>query len=235
MVRTIFKILLGVSAVFLVYMNVRSITDTIEFEEQKNLRQRAVVARLIDIKKAQEEHFSQKDKYAGNFKDLIDFVKNGSVPTVNKVGELTDEQLEKGLTEALALRIHSDSAFAADSAAVFGIMNIDSFKVSFRRDTTFENVKIAIFGKNFNADSLQYVPFTNGKKFVMDTVSYESPKSGYKMHLFEAKVSNNVYMEGLDRQEIVNMNGLAEDLEKYPGLKVGDLTSPNNNAGNWEF
>jgi hypothetical protein len=55
------------------------------------------------------------------------------------------------------------------------------------------------------------------------------------IHLFEAKVSNNDYLEGLDRQEIINMNGLAKDLGKYPGLKVGDLTSPNNNGGNWEI
>lgn len=235
MVRKIFTALLVISAVFLVFMNYRSIQDPIEFGEQRDARMKAVVSRLIDIRKAQVEHFAQNDKYAGSFKDLINFVKNGSIPTVKKVGVLTDEQMEKGLTEALALRIKADSAFAADSAAFFGIEDVEAFKASFSRDTTFENVKIALFGENYNADSLEFVPLTNGKKFSLDTISFKSPKSGAVMHLFEAKVSNNDYLEGLDRQEIINMNGLAKDLGKYPGLKVGDLTSPNNNGGNWEM
>ena len=235
MVRKILTALLVISAVFLVFMNYRSIQDPIEFGEQRDARMKAVVSRLIDIRKAQVEHFAQNDKYAGSFKDLINFVKNGSIPTVKKVGVLTDEQMEKGLTETLALRIKADSAFAADSAAFFGIEDVEAFKASFSRDTTFENVKVALFGENFNADSLEFVPLTNGKKFFMDTISFKSPKSGTVMHLFEAKVSNNDYLEGLDRQEIINMNGLAKDLGKYPGLKVGDLTSPNNNGGNWEI
>ena len=88
-------------------MNYRSIQDPIEFGEQRDARMKAVVSRLIDIRKAQVEHFAQNDKYAGSFRELIDFVNNGSIPTVKKVGGLTDEQMEKGLTEALETVIKS--------------------------------------------------------------------------------------------------------------------------------
>ena len=112
MVRKIFTALLVISAVFLVFMNYRSIQDPIEFGEQRDARMKAVVSRLIDIRKAQVEHFAQNDKYAGSFRELIDFVNNGSIPTVKKVGGLTDEQMEKGLTEALALRPGSRALFS---------------------------------------------------------------------------------------------------------------------------
>ena len=59
-------------------------------------------------------------------------------------------------------------------------------------------------------------------------------KSGFSIPLFEASVLNNVYLNGLDKQEIINLNAQAKNLEKFPGLKVGDIEIPNNNAGNWE-
>ena len=40
--------------------------------------------------------------------------------------------------------------------------------------------------------------------------------------------------KGLDRQLIVNLKAEKEDMGQYPGLKVGDINNPNNNAGNWE-
>jgi hypothetical protein len=52
--------------------------------------------------------------------------------------------------------------------------------------------------------------------------------------LFEASVPYDVYLNGLNRQEIVNLNEKAKTLKKFAGLKVGDISSPNNNAGNWE-
>jgi hypothetical protein len=55
-----------------------------------------------------------------------------------------------------------------------------------------------------------------------------------KISVFEAKTPNDVYLQGLDRQEIVNMNDEAKTIGKYPGLKVGSLVEFNNNAGNWE-
>ena len=33
---------------------------------------------------------------------------------------------------------------------------------------------------------------------------------------------------------IVNLKAEKEDMRQYPGLKVGDIENPNNNAGNWE-
>jgi hypothetical protein len=54
------------------------------------------------------------------------------------------------------------------------------------------------------------------------------------MSLFEARVAYEVYLQGLDEGELANKIQERKDMEKYPGLKVGDATQANNNAGNWE-
>jgi hypothetical protein len=41
-------------------------------------------------------------------------------------------------------------------------------------------------------------------------------------------------MSDLDKQQLINLKDLQTKLGKYCGLKVGDIKTPNNNAGNWE-
>jgi hypothetical protein len=36
------------------------------------------------------------------------------------------------------------------------------------------------------------------------------------------------------RQEVINLIKDAQKLKKYPGIKFGDITKSNNEAGNWE-
>ena len=59
-------------------------------------------------------------------------------------------------------------------------------------------------------------------------------KSNVEVPLFEASVPYDVYLNGLNKQEIINLNEKAKTLGKFAGLKVGDISSPNNNSGNWE-
>ena len=58
--------------------------------------------------------------------------------------------------------------------------------------------------------------------------------SKVKVKVFEAKVHNNVLYHDLDRQLVINLNDERRKIEKYPGLKVGSLTEPTGNTGNWE-
>ena len=54
----------------------------------------------------------------------------------------------------------------------------------------------------------------------------------WKFHSARAKFEN--YLGDLNKQELVNLIDREVKLEHYPGLKVGDIYAPNNNAGNWE-
>jgi hypothetical protein len=225
--RIFFKTLLVVAIIFMAYLCYSSIMTPIRFEQQKEVRDNAVKKKLIDIRKAQNEFNNLNQHYTGSFDTLIDFIKTAQMPVVLKQGELTDAQLEKGLTEEIALTLQPEQA------ATYGIEDYEGFKASFRRDTSYISVLESAFGKNYPIDSIQYVPFTDNAKFEMQAVMFPT-MSGISIPLFEAKVLYKIYLNGLDNQEIINLIDKSLTNEKYPGLKVGDITAPNNNAGNWE-
>ena len=203
------KILLAAAVLLLVYMCYRSIMTPIEFNEQKDARENAIKARLIDIRKAQIEYKNVYKTHAGSFNDLVKFLKDDKLPFLIKEGVLTDEQLEKGMTEKEAVK-----------------------KGLIRRDTIWVVAKDTLFGKSYNVDDLANVPGTS-VKFSMYTATLTSG-SGYTVKVPEAGVKYDDYLGDLDKQLVVNLKDKAEKLEKYPGLRVGSLTEINNNAGNWE-
>ena len=226
--RNVLKALLIVASVLLAYMCYRSVRNPIEFEEEKAIRDNVVIDKLINIRKAQIAYNEANGKYASNMKDLINFINTGVIPKVAKKGELTDEQMKAGLTEEIAVNL------TEEDAAKYGIANYDSFMTNFRRDTNFVSVKASIFGEDFNTDTFDVVPYTDKQvKFDMKDTMFLT-KSSVTVPLFEASVPYNVYLKGLNKQEIINLNETAKTRGKFAGLKVGDVSSPNNNAGNWE-
>ena len=207
------------------YLCVESIMGPIRFEKAKSFRDKATISRLINIRAAQENYRNLNGTYTASFDTLIDFVKNGQIPFVVKEGSLTDQQLEAGMTEEKAMKIINSGR--ESEIKKNGLE-------AFRRDTIFANVKDTIFGKAFIADSLRFVPFTAGTDtFEMETNAIANA-SGYMMQLFEARTPYKVYLNGLDRQEVINLVDRARKTDKFAGLKVGSIEQPNNNAGNWE-
>lgn len=89
------KILVAAAVLLLVYMCYRSIMTPKEFDAEKDVRESAIKARLIDIRKAQIEYKNVYKTHAGSFADLIKFLKDDKLPFLIKEGVLTDEQLEK--------------------------------------------------------------------------------------------------------------------------------------------
>jgi hypothetical protein len=207
--KVTFKILLVAAVVVLIYMCYRSIMAPIEFEQERGAREKAIIARLIDIRKAQIEYKNKYKVHAATFEELSRFLKEEKIPFLRKEGVLTDEQLEKGLTEKEAVKQ--------------GLI---------KRDTFWVIAKDTLFGPAFNVDSLKFVPGTT-QPFFMDTASLVSG-SGYTIKVFEASVTYDTYLGDLDKQEVANLKDVATKSNKFAGLKVGSLEEINNNAGNWE-
>lgn len=112
-----------------------------------------------------------------------------------------------------------------DSLAVAeGRVSRDSIEIMVR-DTLLK-------GKANIIDSIGIIPFSGGKKIIMESVVRKV--SGIDIPLFEALIPYDDLLMGLDRQLVVNLKAEKEDMGQYPGLKVGDIENPNNNAGNWE-
>jgi len=214
MKKLIIQILLAGIIVFLGYQCYNSIMIPQRFTELKKARYEKIIERLKDIRTAQEAYKGVYGKYTGSFDTLINFIKYDSVKVVRSIGSLTDDDLEKGITEAQAIKE--------------GRIIRDTIKVS-----ALENV----FGKNYHIDDIRYVPFTKRKhQFTMGASSVLTDAQ-VEVPIFEARVSNMLIFEDVREQydqQLLEENGERLRLKKYPGLKVGDLKEANNNAGNWE-
>ncbi len=233
--KTIFKVLLLVVIAGLAWVSVESIMKPIRFKNEKEAREKEIIARLIDIRKAQIAYKQVFNVHAATFDELIEWLNNGNIPTVRKQGELTEAQLEDGMTEEKAVEIiakadRTGNWKEAEAAGLSSIINGE--RVSFRRDTTWGNAKLAIFGEDFDASKLAFVPRLE-VKFEMDTASVVTG-SNIAIKVFQAAVPYTVYLADLNKQEVDNLIDLANTINRYPGLKVGSLTEINNNAGNWE-
>lgn len=226
--KTVIKILLGAAIVLLTYLCIMSIVTPIQFDEEKARREVIVIEKLVDIRKAEVEFKDQKGIYTDKFEELITFLKTSKKKTVLKEGSLTEKQLEAGLSEAKAAAIVRKGN--KQEIIANGLEN-------FRRDTAYVGMIEALYAGKYtaeNIDELKKVPFTNDKEFVLKVDNNYTNSNNIKIPLFEASVLYEVYLEDLNRQEVLNKIDVQTKLSKFPGLMVGSIIEPNNNAGNWE-
>ena len=207
--KKVFQVIFLLVIVGLIYLLYESIMEPIRFQEQYDKRKNAVVDRLKLIRETQVAYKANHNEYTGSFDTLINFVKTEQFKLVKMEGTLTDSMLNEGITEKEALKR--------------GII---------KRDTILVSVADSLF-KKVSPDSLRYVPYTDGAEFEMEK-SALTTSSGLIVPVFEARVTNRVYLKGLDNQERINLDDEANKLGRYPGLKVGSIEEANNNAGNWE-
>lgn len=228
--KTVINLVLAVCVIGLVYICYGSVMGPINFEKEKSIRDKAIITRLIDIRKAQQEYRTMHlGAYTDNFDTLIAFVKTAKLPFVKKEGTLTDDQLNNGMTEKKAMALIDKAKKTGNWKDVEkeGLMG-------FSRDTMWVSVLDTIFDASFNPDSLPYVPYGNGAKFELAIRKDTIASTGQPLNLFQAQTSYDSYLKGINDQELINLKDLQTKLGKYCGLRVGDVENPNNNAGNWE-
>lgn len=248
--KVIFRILLGISALFLAYICVDSVVTPIKFEEKRAIRETAIVKNLVAIRTAEAEFKLVKGYYTADLDSLILFLKTTPKKEVMKEGSLTDKQLENGLTEHKAAKMMERALIKA--RAKTGINDIEELYqyvwdndreikenglIGFRRDTINKNMIETIYKGAYTEENIEeiiYIPYTDQVKFEAETNNEYTTSQGIRVPLFEARAHYNTYLADLDAQERVNLVDKEEKLEHYPGLKVGDINAPNNNAGNWE-
>ena len=256
--KIIIEILLLGAIVWLVYLNVQSIKQPVDFNNEKDARSAVAIQRLKDIRELQDAFKSVYGKYTDDFDSLKLFYTKGTKPVVMQIGSQDDsvavaytesvkKNLIRGLTgnkkeiqAKLSQRLYDRymNGSEADRQLVFAIETAKPV-----RDTLFKVVdssyidgrwvKASKVRADFNIDEIDIIPFTNGKKHIQmaDTIK---TVSGVNVPLFEAKIPYAVLLNGMDTQLIVNLIHDQEKLKKYPGLMVGSIEEANNNAGNWE-
>ena len=204
------QIILGVVILVLIFQLYKSIQTPIEFRDVKRARYEATIEKLKNIRTAELAYKDEYGKFTGSFDTLINFIKYDSLSLVKAEGRLSDSLLEAGWTEKKAVKE--------------GVISRDTVKIA---------IKDSLFSDDFNAGELWRVPSTEKDSFQLGAGIIETGNVDVKV--FEAKVHNDVLLHGLNEQLRINLNERMKlKQKKYPGIKVGDLKQPNNNAGNWE-
>lgn len=176
------------------------IQEPVRFQKIKEQRYTKVKERLEQIRDVQKTYRAEYNSFAKDFNTLIAFVDTGKQSII----------------------VRKDSSF----------MYYDEvFQQERSKDTTivrvlgYKNVKESLFGNDFDADKLQYIPMTDNKfKFEMDAGKIEV--GNVKVPVFEARAANVDVFADI-------MGKYSDFIDKDYGLKVGSMTEPTL-SGNWK-
>ncbi len=205
--KTIIQIVLWISCIGLGYLIYNSITGPIEFKKVKVERFGKVVAKLKDIRNAQEAYKTVKGNYAKDFNTLISFVDTGSYV-------ITQQR---------------DSSYMEFDKA-YGIDLLKEVKII---DTLgFVSVKDSLFKKDTRYKSLMDIPGApNGEKIIMNAGVVE--KSGYRAPVFEAKVAKSILLYDQPKDLLARENAqLSVEEVNGADIKVGSMEEVST-SGNW--
>ncbi len=191
-------------ALVLCYFAYQSIMGPVEFKKERDERYRAAVAKLIEIRNAEQAYKAIKGEYTGDFKALFQFLDTGE----------------------FVLTSRRDTSFQLYDKVYRIDKQVDSVIV----DTLgFRSVKDSLF-PGYDYRRLEVVPFTQGAKFELKAGRLE--KNALLNPVFYARVNKRVLLAGLDAQLIEEdvITPTASVQGTY--LQVGDLKKVTT-SGNW--
>ena len=251
--KIIITTLLGVAVIFMAYICINSVVTPIKFEEARVQREAKVINNLVSLRTAEAQFRLDKGYFTADLDSLVDYLKTAPKKEVFKVGSLTEKQLENGMTETKAAKILERARLKAQRKMKY--QGADSLTLlynyiwendrevkaeglqGFRRDTILTNMIQSLYKGQYTEETIGeivYIPYTDNVKFEVETNNGYTTSQGIKVPIFEIRAHYNTYLHDLNNQERVNLIDKEEKLEHYPGLKVGSIEAPNNNAGNWE-
>jgi len=226
MVKKIFTyLILPVCILGLLYLTVESVMEPVRFNKETDYRKSVGVERLKDIRTLQVAYKSENGKFTSSIDSLKDFYNNGKIKVVMQIGSQDDSiavantaKIKKRKPKITPQELYQ--LYLEGEHLVFSVQNEIAVK-----DTLFNN------RPGFCVDSLAFIPFCGDSLLMEATIK---KVSGVNVPLFEASMPYKSLLKGLDNQLRINLDAEMKDTNRYPGLKVGSITAPNNNAGNWE-
>ena len=226
-VKAIVNIVLLLAIVGITYKIVQSIQEPVQFNKAVKAREAVGIQRMKDIRDLQVAYKSVNGKFASTLDSLILFYNTGNMEVLMQVGS-NDDSLAVAHTEAIKKANRKITAqdlynlyLAGDKNLVFTVKS--EIPV---RDTLFRS------RTDFVIDSLKYIPFSGKQLTEMEAVIKKV--SGVDVPLFEARMPYKKLLKGLDNQLRINLDADRKAQNRFEGLQVGSVNTPNNNAGNWE-
>jgi len=221
-------VILPIIIVVLAYFIYSSINKPVSFDKERDARKAVAIQQLKDIREIEVAFKSVYNHFTSDPDSLKDFYKNGNVKVLMQIGSLDDsvavshtEKVKKASKKALTNEQLFELYKAGDTKLVFTVESEVPTKESILQNRP-----------DFNIETIDVIPFSNGQKVYFDATV--KTVSGVLVPLFEAKMPYTMLLAGMDHQLIVNLTSELVDTDRYPGLMVGSVDNPNNNAGNWE-
>ncbi len=213
-VKIAIQLVLFLIALVLAYKIYDTIMVPIRFQKQYEYRATVVKQKLEKIRDVEVAFLSKYGHYTADWDSLINFAKNDSIEVIKAFGTVPD-----------SIYYMSKSRKEAELKALkLGFITRDTVKIAVR-DT--------LFKEPYDIDTLKYVPFTNLKEVFEINAGFITTQAKVKMPVFEVKVHNNTFLQGLDRQQVINMNDMARENDEFPGLIMGSMTEVKT-TGNWD-
>ena len=203
----IIKTILWVLIVFFGYKVYDSINGPIEFNKVKNERYLKVIDRLKDIRNSQIAYKSVNGFYCDNFDTLVNFVETAQYTLIQK----------------------RDSSFLEYDRT----FRIDMLREIIVIDTLgFASVKDSLFGESDRYKYMAEVPIEGvdeNFKIKADIID----KNGYKVPVFEVRVSKDIVLFDQNKDLLKQEKGLMSvDGVNGPDIVLGSLSDVSSN-GNW--
>lgn len=105
------KIILAVVILTLGFLLFRSINKPVRFENALSLRSDAIVAKLKDIRTAENLFRNQYGRYTSSFDSLKEFVKSGKIPEVKIIPDPKDTTFTRTISDTIGYINIFDSIF----------------------------------------------------------------------------------------------------------------------------
>ena len=223
--------ILPVAIVALAWAWWSGIQKPVKFDKEKDARSQVAIQRLKDIRTLEVAFKGVNGRYTADIDSLINFYNTGKMDIIMQVGS-SDDSLAVENTKRVKDRAFLKLSKEEQNARLMELYR-QGQKLVFSISTPIA-VKDTLFNgrPDFCIDSLKYIPFS-GKQLV-ETDAIVKTVSGVQVPLFEARMPWKALLKGMDNQLRINLDAELQDQDKFPGLQVGSVNQPNNNAGNWE-
>ena len=202
------QVVLWIASIFFAYKIYDSISGPITFNQTKIKRYSKVINVMKDIRTAQIAHKDVKGVYANNFDSLIKFIDEGIFTLLEK----------------------RDSSYLEYDRTY----RIDMLREVIVTDTLgFVAVKDSLFQTSDRYKKMSNIPIEGLQDSVFEITSSIINKNGYKVPVFEVKVSKNTLLFDQDQDLVKQENEtVSVDGVNGPEIILGSLTNVSTN-GNW--
>ena len=202
------QVVLWIVSIFFAYKIYDSISGPINFNQTKIKRYSKVINVMKDIRTAQIAHKDVKGVYANNFDSLIKFIDEGIFTLLEK----------------------RDSSYLEYDR----IYRIDMLREVIVTDTLgFVPVKDSLFQTSDRYKKMSNIQIEGLQDSVFKITSTIINKNGYKVPVFEVKVSKNTLLFDQDQDLVKQENEtVSVDGVNGPEIILGSLTNVSTN-GNW--